>query len=101
MCVKTLGFAQTHKGMIPLTPLLGFAQTYPCREQERCSSSFPEQQGNPCHSIKGFRGINPCAKVRRCGLFHDSLTPFPLPLAAVGVLTDYDTFASISIFVSV
>ena len=51
--------------------------------------------------IKGFRGINPCAKVRRCGLFHDPLTPFPLPLAAVGVLTDYDTFASISIFVSV
>ena len=39
---------------------------------------FPWQESNPSHSVKGFRGINPRTKKLRCGLFHASLTPFPL-----------------------
>ena len=44
---------RTRKGMIPLTPILGSAQTRPRRAAGKERNSFPLQKGIPCHCVKG------------------------------------------------
>ena len=46
---------------------------------------------------RAFDGINPRAKMRRCGLFHGPLTPFPLPVIAEGIQIAHDAIALSSV----